>query len=280
MNSKRAYSLHHTASADGTRIGYRRSGSGPGLVLVHGAFVSGHEYEKLAAELANDFTVYNMDRRGRLYSGAQGERYGIGNECEDVLAVVLETGAAYVFGHSYGGLIALETARAYSDAVSKIAVYEPTVSVGGSFPSGWMPDYKRAMEQGRDLSAFVHFIKGVGVSEPFARLPAWLIKLALLPSLIFWEGRKLREKLPTLIREMNETFRLDSTAGRYETIKAPALVMAGSKSPAFMQIGARAAADAIRGGSFMQLEGLGHNAPDLFNQRRIAAQLKAFFYKA
>ncbi|NBD27067.1 alpha/beta fold hydrolase [Paenibacillus glycinis] len=276
MKIKQAYRLDHAVSADGTMIGYRRIGSGPGLILVHGAFVSGHEYEKLAAELADAFTVYNIDRRGRRYSGPQGERYSIAKECEDLMAVRLATGATRLFGHSYGGLIALELARTRPDAFAAIAVYEPAISVGGAFPSDWLPAYKRAMEQGRELSAFVHFLKGVAVSRRVSRVPAWLLKLLLLPSLLFWEGRKLKDKLPTLIKEMEEVFRLDSTVSAYAAITASTLVMAGGDSPAFLRQGARAAAEAIPAARLMLLKGLGHNAPDLFNQRVIAERLKAF----
>ncbi|MBO7748585.1 alpha/beta hydrolase [Paenibacillus sp. MWE-103] len=275
--NKGGYTLHHAVSADGTRIGYRRLGRGPGLVLVHGAFVSGHEFEKLAAVLADAFTVYNLDRRGRRYSGPQGDRYGMDRECEDVLAVLRATGSSLLFGHSYGGLIALELARTNPGAVARLAVYEPAVSVRGSFPSGWMPGYKRAMAEGRELRAFVRFLKGVGTSQPICRLPAWLLELLLLPTLYFWEGRKLRDKLPTLIGEMEETFRLDSTCGGYAAIRAETLVMAGGRSPDFMLTGARAAADAIPDARLHVLGGRGHNAPELLGQRAIAGRLKTFF---
>ncbi|WP_308637243.1 alpha/beta fold hydrolase [Paenibacillus silvisoli] len=274
---KSAYSLAGTASKDGTAIGYRKSGRGPGLVIIHGAFVSGHEYERLAQELADTFTVYVVDRRGRLYSGPQGEQYSIEKECEDALAVLEATGAPYLFGHSYGGLIALELARTAKTAVTKLAVYEPAVSIGGRFPSAWMADYKWLVEQGRELDAFVAFLKGMGTSRWLAKLPGWLLRLVLLPSQLFWEGRKLREKLPTLINEMEEVFRLDSTVQGYGAITAETLVMAGNESTDFMCGAARAVAAAIPGASFRMLKGLGHNAPDFLRQKKIAEQLKLYF---
>ena len=44
-----------------------------------------------------------------------------------------ETGADRVFGHSYGGLVALQTARRTA-AFRQIAVYEPAVVLDGSPP--------------------------------------------------------------------------------------------------------------------------------------------------
>lgn len=278
-NRKPIHSVHQAVSADGTRIGYRRLGGGPGLVLVHGAFVSGDDYEKLAAELADAFTVYNVDRRGRPLSGPQGDRYDMEKECEDAAAVLRETGSDYLFGHSYGGLIALELARTRPDAVTKVAVYEPGVPANGAFPAAWLPAFENAMARGNHLSAFVYFLKGVGVSPELARMPGWLIKLALMPNLMSGKGMKLKDKLPNLLREMKETLRFDSTAWRYDAITAETFVMAGTKSPAFLLEGARAAAAAIPHASLTMMDGMGHNAPDLFNQREIAERLKAFFLR-
>jgi predicted alpha/beta superfamily hydrolase len=47
-----------------------------------------------------------------------------------VLALQAATGASFLVGHSYGGLIALEVARNNKD-FNKIAVYEPGVSIDG-----------------------------------------------------------------------------------------------------------------------------------------------------
>jgi pimeloyl-ACP methyl ester carboxylesterase len=50
---------------DGTAIGYREYGSGPGLILVHGGMKAAQHFGKLAGALGNDFRVYAPDRRGR-----------------------------------------------------------------------------------------------------------------------------------------------------------------------------------------------------------------------
>ncbi|MGC2333419.1 MAG: hypothetical protein WA581_18360, partial [Candidatus Acidiferrales bacterium] len=51
-------------SKDGTAIGFRRRGSGPGLILVHGAMQTSRSFTKLAAALSDSFTVCVPDRRG------------------------------------------------------------------------------------------------------------------------------------------------------------------------------------------------------------------------
>ncbi|MGH3113477.1 MAG: alpha/beta fold hydrolase, partial [Gaiellaceae bacterium] len=102
--------LRHVSSADGTRIGYQRSGEGPPLVLVHGATGAHWSFRFLVPTLVDRFTVYALDRRGRGESGDRTE-YAIEREFEDVAAVVdsLDESAS-VLGHSYGATVALGAA--------------------------------------------------------------------------------------------------------------------------------------------------------------------------
>jgi pimeloyl-ACP methyl ester carboxylesterase len=58
-------------SADGTEICFDRYGTGPAVVLVHGALTDrAHPIlAGVAAKLAPWFSVFNYDRRGRGGSG-------------------------------------------------------------------------------------------------------------------------------------------------------------------------------------------------------------------
>lgn len=140
-------------SSDGTVIGYQTLGSGEGVILIGGTLRSARDYLALARLLARSLTVHVMDRRGRGASGPQGAGYSIEKECEDLLAVHHQTGAAMVFGHSYGGLVSLETTRR-SGAFRRVAVYEPGVSVAGSMPVSWLGDYRRLLAAGDTRGAF------------------------------------------------------------------------------------------------------------------------------
>jgi hypothetical protein len=53
-----AYTSGTVISKDGTVIGYRQIGSGPAIVLVQGAMGTVANYDELARNLAEDFTVY------------------------------------------------------------------------------------------------------------------------------------------------------------------------------------------------------------------------------
>ena len=58
-------------SADGTVIGFDRSGAGPAVILVQGALMNRSDpvMTGIAAGLSRWFTVLNYDRRGRGGSG-------------------------------------------------------------------------------------------------------------------------------------------------------------------------------------------------------------------
>src|SRR3954452_12134546 len=93
MATSPVYTTGTVISADGTTIGYRQLGRGPGLVLVHGAMQASQNFMKLARELADAFTIYVLDRRGRGLSGPYRHPHTIERDCEDLDAVFSKTGA-------------------------------------------------------------------------------------------------------------------------------------------------------------------------------------------
>ena len=95
--------------------------------------------------------MHTIERRGRGGSGPQGDGYSIERECEDVAALQAATGATLLFGHSFGGLIALEAARR-NKAFGKIAVYEPGVSIDGSLGVSWAPACRAQLARGQYLA--------------------------------------------------------------------------------------------------------------------------------
>ena len=168
-NATSPYSLGSVASRDGTTIGYRKFGAGPGIVLVHGGAQAAQNFTRLAGALSDAFTVYVPDRRGRGRSGPPGEHYGLVAECEDVDALLSSTGTHYVFGLSSGALISLQAALTLP-AIRKVALYEPPLSINQSTPLGWLQRYDREIAEGKLGSAMVTAVKGTKTAPPFLRL--------------------------------------------------------------------------------------------------------------
>ncbi|MGP8011235.1 MAG: alpha/beta fold hydrolase [Halobacteriota archaeon] len=55
--SNRKYEMGSVVSKDGTVIGYRQMGDGPGVILFHGGANASQSYSKLGADLTDAFTV-------------------------------------------------------------------------------------------------------------------------------------------------------------------------------------------------------------------------------
>jgi len=220
---------HTVVSQDGAKISYLQMGSGPSVLVIPGAFSMAADYAAFGSALAeHNFTAHIIERRGRGLSSPQGPDYSIRTECEDVLALQRQAGASLLVGHSYGGLVALEVARV-NPSFTKIAVYEPAVSIQGSIPIGWVPRYQHKLARKDDAGAFVEFIRGMG--PQYTRvLPGWYMKL-LLPFIMSSPERKQRlGLLQEGLREHQEVARLDSSYEKYRSITAEALLMYGGKS--------------------------------------------------
>ena len=121
--------VRHVNSTDGTRIGFHTSGEGRPLVLLHGASGAHWSFRFLTPLLAERFTVHAVDRRGRGESG-DSAGYSIERELEDVAAVVDSLdGPASVFGHSFGGTVALGGALLTRTSTSWCSTRPPRADV-------------------------------------------------------------------------------------------------------------------------------------------------------
>jgi pimeloyl-ACP methyl ester carboxylesterase len=214
-------------SRDGTRVSFLTVGSGPAVIVVPGALSVAADYGAFARALAEHFTVHTIERRGRGLSGPQGDDYSIAKELDDLLSLQSATGARFLVGHSYGGLVALEAAR-QNEALTKIAVYEPGVSIEHSIPMGWMPAYERNLVAGRDMDAFVEFTIGLGPDRA-RNTPRWLMK----PLLHLMVGGDRRTRMFALLaqnlREHREVARLDNSCPNYREVIAGVLLMHGGR---------------------------------------------------
>jgi len=271
--SSTQFSTGQVTSADGTTIGYRHVGRGPGLVIMHGGARASHHYLHLAEALSDSYTVYIPDRRGRGLSGSKGEDYSIRREIEDLRALLQKNDARILFGHSAGGFVALEAALDLP--IEKLALYEPAVSIGGSVNFDWIDPVEKAFARNDPAAAFVSFIKGLHMNW-MTKLPFWFLYPLARLMLHEAEGREMVALLPTVIWEAKEIQRLDSTYERYRSLSAATLLLSGSKSPTYLRNILPVLAQTIPYVQQLELPGLNHNAPDQEAPERIASQVKQF----
>jgi pimeloyl-ACP methyl ester carboxylesterase len=250
-------------------------GAGPGVVVVNGSNPRAHHYDQLANSLAGAHTVHVIERRGRGASGARGTAYSVEAEVDDVLAVMEHTGSRVVFGHSYGGLIALHVGlRRPLDA---LIAYEPGVSIDGSFDTSWLGDFSTELGRGRHVAAMTTFLKGTRLL-PFTATPLlWATSLLMLRGT---GGRETRDMMPTTPAEIGEIARLDSDGSRYAGIAARALLLGGEKSPAYLTGVLPRLAAILPNAAYSILPGLDHNAPDVNAPDAVAQQIRLHLVRA
>jgi len=230
-------------SRDGTRIGYLRIGRGPAVVLLHGSNESARSHTRLALALADEFTVYLPDRRGRGLSGPHRPDHCMRTEVEDLDAVVSHCGAQKVFGVSVSGLIALQAART-NPAIRRIAAYEPALLMDtlGRY-TGWVRRFDQEMGRGQVADALITSLFGLDLAPPAMRIMPRRMLVRITAAAMRREDAEaaagtvtMRHVAPTL---RHEGLLLAETAGgisAYSEVSAEVLLLGGDmKRPAFIK---------------------------------------------
>jgi pimeloyl-ACP methyl ester carboxylesterase len=154
--------IAHVQSIDGVRIGYRTTGTGPPLVLVHGASADSTVMALLTPLLERHYTVHAVDRLGRGLSG-DSPTYDITLEYADLAAVVDDCArtagrAVAVYGHSYGAVGALGAALRTPN-IDRLFLYEPGFGAVLSPRREVLDRVDELAAAGRNDAALEHFYR-------------------------------------------------------------------------------------------------------------------------
>ncbi len=264
--------MQTTTSKDGTTIAYDQAGKGPALILVGGTFeqrAMESETSKLGVFplLAEHFTVYHYDRRGRGDS-TDTLPFAVAREIEDIEALIDHAGgSAFLSGISSGAGLAFEAALALGSKVKKLAMYEPPYNDDETAKQAWVKlrhELKQPLAEGRNDDAVGLFMMLMGMPaehlEGMKQIPIWPMFEAIAPTLAY-DAAALGEDaaVPT-----------DKAA----RLNVPTLVMDGGASEfPFMHPTAVALAKAIPNAQHKTLEGQTHEV----EPEALAPALIAFF---
>ena len=254
------------ASRDGTRIGFLKIGRGPSVVVLHGSMESASSHTLLAKALADEFTVYLPDRRGRGMSGPYQPGHSIRTEVEDLAAVMAEADAHMVFGVSASGLVALEAARTLP-GVCKIAVYEPALVEDATKHLAWMDRFDREMADDDVAAAMITSMFGLDLAPPIFKVMPRRLLIALTNKAMTSEDRKaapdaitMRKLAPTVRYEGGIIAEMAGSIDSFRGIAGDVLIMGGSKGLDLFKAGTVALAGALPHSRRVEFPGLDHGA--------------------
>ncbi len=254
--------MNTIVTKDGTKIAYDKQGHGPVLILILGALNKRGSGKKLAQLLSDHFTVICYDRRGRGDSDDT-KPYSVDKEVDDLTALIDELGgSAYLYGHSSGGVLALQAAEKLGRKVAGLALYEVPYNddpEAQKIAKEYQKRLKKYLVEDKRGDAVALFIKSVGVTDKqiaaMQRLPLWKSLTAMAPTLEY-DTVELMERYPRI---------------RVRNVAVPSLVMHGGASPEFMGDTAKKLGRALPHATLQSLEGQAHDvkpnvlAPILIN---------------
>jgi pimeloyl-ACP methyl ester carboxylesterase len=261
--------LQVAVSADGTAIGYYKSGDGSPLLLVHGLLGDHSRWDALRHHLEQHFTVYAMDRRGRGASG-DNQNYDIAREFEDVAAVVDAIAQTHgssvdVYGSSGGACYAVGAAKLTTNIMRLVLFEPPTAGLMQLLPADLVDGLNTLLESGdREGVLRTAYREVVRLSE------AEIEKLRAQP---VWQNRIAAAH--TVPRELGIPPERLFDPEQAASVTVPSLILVGDATPGPFQASSKTVASALPDARVSILEGQHHGA-EMFAPDVVAGAILPF----
>ena len=239
-------------SANGLSIAYVEEGSGPPLILVHGAVSDYREWANQMAPLARHYRVIAYSRRYHWPNSPPGADTDASPESQvdDLAAIIKALGVApaHIAGHSFGGAVSLRLALRHPELVRSLILVEPgVIGVLGDLPA----DDPVAKEAQAARAAMRDAFAG-GDAEGIVRTYA----AHVAPGEFERAGPEVRRMLLSNV----PAFQLDYSSRRSPftcedagRVAAPALVVYGGRSPPGLQRIAETTARCMRSAKMLKI---------------------------
>jgi pimeloyl-ACP methyl ester carboxylesterase len=242
-----------TTSADGTTIAYEAFGEGPAVIVVGGATNTAEHWAELARVLGESgLTGVTYDRRGRGGSSDTAP-YAVEREIEDLVAVIGEVGGqAGLHTISSGGALAYRAIAAGAPVRTMSAFETPYRVAGAPTPPADYNDHLHELYDADRPSEMLEYFMTAGVGQPqeavdqMKQAPFWAAMVPLGRTVLY-DGLCLGDgRVPTDLLAQ---------------VSVPVLTLGSTGSPDWLRDAARAAAEALPQGRYVEVEGDFHSAP-------------------
>ena len=218
------------------------------IVLVHGSMDRSAGLLRLSRRLDARFRVIRYDRRGYGRSSAVGPPWDVASNIDDLATLVsretIDDGRVVVFGHSFGGNVALGLAARHPELVAAVAVYETPLSWFDWWPrdsAGGM-----AIAAGDPADAAEAFMRRLVGGEVWERLPAA-------------KQAERRAEGAAMVGELGDLRR--RAPWDAADIEVPVLAMCGARGQAHHRAGTDALAEILADCRSLTIAGAGHAGP-------------------
>jgi len=266
-------------TVNGVRLRYELSGSGDvPLVLVHGSWVSHHNWDLSVPGLAQSFRVLTYDRRGHSESERSDGQGSVIEDVGDLAALIerLELGPAFVAGNSFGASIVLRLAGERPELLRGLIAHEPPLwsLLAGDPAAAPMLDGVQSLT--RAVLERIASEDHAGAAEQFCETVAlgpgsW----AELPLEL---QQTFAENAPTFLDEENDPDARAIEVGAIEGFDRPVLLTIGDQSPPPFAPVIRQLADVLPCASTLTFTGTGH-IPQATHPDEYVAATTAFIHK-
>jgi len=229
----------------------------PLVVLVHGSLDRSTGLSRLARRFDQDHRVLRLDRRGYGRSAAHPGPFTVADHVADLLEVIddrVGESPLHLFGHSFGGNVALAASTHLGDRARSVTVYES--------PLSWTPWWP-----GRSATAF-------GESDPGDAAEAFMRRLfgdARWERLPERTRAERRAEGPVLVGELTDLRR--HAPWEADRVVAPVLAMAGSLGADHHRRAATFLAEVLPDCRSIEIDGARHFGPNT-HPDDVAAELR------
>jgi pimeloyl-ACP methyl ester carboxylesterase len=204
----------------GCAVAYRRAGSGPPLVLLHGFLCDSRVWQRQLADLSDDFDVIAWDAPGAGSSPDPPHAFAL-PDWAICLAGFLETlrlGPAHIVGLSWGGLLAQELFRVAPEHVRTLVLADTYAGWRGSF-GDQVAQQRLARCERESLLPPAQFVR--------VWVPVEFFTEAVAPDVVDEMAAVVRDFHPAGFRLMARTLAETDTTDLLPSIDVPTLLLWG-----------------------------------------------------